>query len=237
MREIRFTPTEEAIYNCILQTIKSEQKVSVASIAKKVGVVPSSVMKLTKKLGYSGYNEMFYTLSEQNNDALSLRLDEFDYLTETNTENYINSLCEILYYYKSSNILIYSLGFCEYAAKYFRQCLWQRDFKAISPTDYLMYDISEHPTGIMFMFNESGVIPIQVCKEAKAADYNIISITGNNHSPLAMESHMSIEIKSKKSEVSLYEPNLFTAKVLIFIELLFSRYDEVFMSPKKQLRK
>lgn len=81
--------------------------------------------------------------------------------------------------------------------------------------------------GMLIAINESGVVLLEQCLKARKLDYNIVSITSNQNSPLACNSHLTIELKNKKSTFYNYNPNFFTAHVIIFIEILFARYDEL----------
>lgn len=225
MNEVHFTQSEKSIYEEMLKCVRAQEKRLVAQIASNVKVAPSSVIKVCKKLGYPGWNEMFYTLSSTSTDAISLSFDNFDFLTDEDVNTYIKVLCEMLEKYHNHTILTVSIGDSECVGAYLLKKLWHRGFLAM-PYHRGQLDCADNKPGIVFAINESGIVLLQPCLDAKEKDFAIVSITSNRQSPLACNSHMTIEIKNKKSEIVAYDPNFFAARVIIFIELLFAQYDE-----------
>ena len=210
MDEMNFTETENRIYEEILKNVKQHKKKTVVQIAEKVDVAPSYVIKVAKKLGYSGLNEMWYSLSGIYTDSVSVSLDDFDLM-----ENYRNE-----------RIIVNSIGDSDYVGTYLLDKLWHRGFNAMPYKSQLLDQARCLKPGMLIAINESGVVLLEQCLKARKHNYNIVSITSNRNSPLACNSHLTIELRNKKSNFYNYNPNFFTAYVLIFIEILFARYDE-----------
>lgn len=228
MEQLKFTPIERTIYEAMLHAVKAQEKPTVARIAQRAGVVPSSVIKVAKKLGYPGWSEMYYTLSSTYTDEITLSFDDFDFLSDRDTDDYIKTLCEMLMRYHQDCIFVSSIGDGEFAGEYLIHKLWERGFIAMPYYRRLLeVEDAQSKTGVVFIINESGIVLLNSCVEAKAKEYNIVSITSNRKSPLASNSHVTIELKNHKSTLQDYAPNFFTARVIVFLELLFVTYDEL----------
>lgn len=226
MEEMNFTETESKIYEEIIKDIKQHKKETVAQIAAKANVAPSYVVKLAKKLGYSGLNEMWYSLSGIYTDSISFSLDDFNLMEENMLDVHIQILCEMLINYKNERIIINSIGDSDYVGTYLLDKLWYRGFNAMPYKSQLLDQERNLKPGMLIAINESGVVLLEQCLKARKHNYNIVSITSNRNSPLAHNSHLTIEFRNKKSTFHRYAPNFFSAYVIMFIEILFARYDE-----------
>lgn len=226
MKEMNFTNLEEKIYGEIIESVKEKKKPTVAQIAEKVNVVPSHIIKVAKKLGYSGLNEMWYNLSSTYTDSISLSLDDFHLMEEKQLDVHVQILCDMLVNYQNERIIVNSIGDSDYVGTYLLDKLWHRGFNAMPYKSQLLKSESYLKPGMLIAINESGVVLLEQCLQARKHDYNIVSITSNRNSPLACNSHLTIELKNRKSTFREYDPNFFTAYVLMFIEILFARYDE-----------
>lgn len=224
MEEIKLTEVEKRIYQVLLQSIKQKEKETVAQLAKIANVAPSSIIKLAKKLGYPGWSEMYYTLCSQAADSISLTFDNFDFLTDEDANIYIETLCKLMDDYKKARMLVVSIGDSESAGAYLLKKLWHRGFIAMP---LHRGQLEYHEPGVLFAINESGIVLLSQCVEAKQKNFTLVSITSNHKSPLASNSHITVEIKNHKSKLERYNPNFFAARVIIFIELLFAKYDEL----------
>ena len=224
MEEIKLTESEKRIYQVLLQCVKNRKKETVAQLAKRAEAAPSSIVKLAKKLGYPGWSEMYYTLCSQTSDSISLSFDNFNFLTDEDSKAYIETLCKLLDDFYTQRILVASVGDSECAGTYLLKKLWHRGFMAMPLHRGQM---SQQESGVMFIINESGIALLSQCIEAKEHHFTVASITSNHCSPIASASHITVEIKNHKSQLERYNPNFFAARVLIFLELLFAKYDEI----------
>ena len=226
MDEMNFTETENRIYEEILKNVKQHKKKTVVQIAEKVDVAPSYVIKVAKKLGYSGLNEMWYSLSGIYTDSVSVSLDDFDLMEKNLLDVHVQILCDMLINYRNERIIVNSIGDSDYVGTYLLDKLWHRGFNAMPYKSQLLDQARCLKPGMLIAINESGVVLLEQCLKARKHNYNFVSITSNRNSPLACNSHLTIELRNKKSNFYNYNPNFFTAYVLIFIEILFARYDE-----------
>ncbi len=225
--EIKLTKTEERVLEVIRDNVSQKRKESVAIIAKKAQVAPSLVIKVAKKLGYSGINEMYYQMTSSYMDTISFDLEEDSFYQEGEVNVYLRPLCELLMNYKRKRIIVNSMGDAEFAENYLLRKLWERGFLAVPYHKDILLNESQVEPGMMIAINERGVVLLETSLRAKDENYNLISITGNAHSPLAMCSHLSIQVRGEKSFIEDYSSNFFVAHIITFIEILFSQYDEL----------
>lgn len=228
MAQNKFTAIEQKIYDIMMNSVALKQKETVSSIAEKAGAAPSSVIKLTKKLGYPGWNEMFYTLSKSHTDVISLSFNNFDFLTNDAMNQYIQTLCELLKQSREGRVYVCAIGNADFAAEYLVEKLWGRGFTVVpAKLELLSMNDQKGLPGMAIVINESGIVLLDYCLEARKNNHRVVTITGNSQSPLASHSDVTIELKNHKSSLMEYSPNFFTARVVIFIELLFVIYDEM----------
>lgn len=228
MSEMNFTEIEQKIYKEITKSIQQHQKKTVAQIASAAHAAPSHVIKVAKKLGYSGLNDMWYRLTSIDTDSFTVSLDDFHLMENQQLDVHVQILCDMLINYKDTTIIINTIGDSDYVGTYLLEKLWQRGFHAMPyHKDLMELEADSGKPGMLIAINESGVVLLEQCLQARRQEYNIVSITSNRHSPLASNSHLTIELRNKKSQVYCYSPNFFTAYVIMLIELLFARYDEL----------
>ncbi len=223
---MKLTNKEEKVMEVIYTSIKMKEKKSVASIAKEANVAPSLVIKVAKKLGYSGLMEMYYRLRSGVKEAISVNFNHPKAFQEENLDIYLYPLCELLFKYKSDRIVVNSRGDAEYAQNYLLNRLWERGFNALPYRKDIVNNPRHGKPGMMIVINERGVILLDSGILGKEKGYTLISITGNSLSPLALHSDLTIQIHSDKSTVVNYKSNLFVAHSIAFMEVLFAQYDE-----------
>lgn len=228
MREIKLTKNDEKIFEEIKRLVKLNQKHTCAQIAEQIGTAPSSIIKLAKKMGYSGWNEMYYSLSRIYSDAVPLSINNFDFLSEGKIFEKTRQLMELLQAYKDRKIVIGCVGDSEFLTNYLLDKLCQRDYSACRYTDRILSGLREAPgePGLCVFVNESGILLVDACIRFQELGYRVYSVTSSTETPLAAKSDFSVEIKNKKSSVDNYLPNFFAARTLIFLELLFAEIDE-----------
>ena len=235
-QNITLNETECTIMKRMKHYIERKEKVSISTIAKESFVSTAYVVKFTKKLGYSGFSEMYYALLAQENSQVTINFQTFDDLTSDPIMDQIEMLCDMLKKHEHHQIVVTSLGFCDYAATYFIQKLWTFGFHAIQTYHVESYVNESNSPGIIFAFSSSGSLGglIGRCKYAKQNGYELVSISSNHRSPLAKLANMSIEIKCAKGKRDAYEADFFTAKIIVLIELMLSKYSKKYIVMPKE---
>ncbi|MFL0252970.1 MurR/RpiR family transcriptional regulator [Clostridium neuense] len=232
---VTLTELEKVILNKIQNYINKNEKVGIDIIAKECFVSKAAIIKLSKKLGYSGYSEMYYTILAAANNSLKLDFssNSGDICMNVPLKDDINILVEALREFKDKKIYLDSLGVCDSAREYYLQKLLIFGFDAASSYHYEAF--KNNKSGLYLFFSYSGYRAeiIEKVNEAIRNDFKVIAFTASKDSPLAKISHVTLEIGGVKSDREHYLPNLFTANLIILIELALSEYSKRYLSEKE----
>lgn len=225
------TETEKKVYDIIYKYVKNNEKVSIGTVAKKGFVSVATVVKLCKKMGYTGYKEMYYhLLTKETKNIISIDFNDFKGLVTVSNTIDLKIIAEILYVYRNSINIVSSCGYCDSARDYLLQRLWSFGFRAINSYHKEALEINSIRKGAYFVFSQSGEVDflLERCEYALNNGYNLIIITSNISSPLAQMAHLTINVESnREGSIYKYKANLFTAKIIAFIELLFEEYSKL----------
>lgn len=235
MSAIKLTRTEWRIYEQIIEAAKQKEKCTVQQLAQRAEVAPSTVVKLARKMGYNGWNEIFYALHDRYVTAAPIAYDDFHFPTLENQHAEIDSLCELLYRCREGWLLVYGLGDVEYVANSLMAKLWDHGFRAtIYSENQLARAAGCGAESAAIFINESGLLLTSGCMQARKSGLHTVSISSSCHTPLAVNSEITVELKNERSPLKEYAPNFFAARVLMFLELLFASYREYANTRKRE---
>lgn len=230
------TELEKTILNKIHNHINKNEKVGIDKVANECFVSKSAVIKLSKKLGYSGYSEMYYTILASVNNTIKMNFfnsstDNIDSVhINEHTKSDVNMLVELLKEYRNQKIILDSLGICDSAKEYYVQKLLIFGFDVVSSYHYEAFRNSR--PGLYFFFSHSGYRAeiIEKVSEAIRNQFKVVAFTSNVESPLAKMAHFAIEVEGIKSDSESYLPDFFTANLIILLELILSEYSKKYLS-------
>lgn len=227
---IHFTEMEKSILNRIHYYISKKERVKIDQIAQDCFVSKGAIVKLAKKLGYSGYSELYYvTFATMNNISGENYIDINTLVNNYELSSNVSKFTDLIYMFKDKRIKIDSLGFCDSAKDYYIQKLQTFGFSSMSC--YHFSSFSKENSGVYIFMSYSGtrseiLEKVNVAKEN--GDY-VVALTNNANSPLAKVSHMVIEVNGIQSENKNYQPNLFTANLIILLEMALSNYSKKYI--------
>ena len=78
MKEPKLTANDERILNEVRRMVGNGEKLTCAQLAQRLNIAPSTVIKTARKMGFSGWNDMYYSLSQQYSEELPLSIDNMD---------------------------------------------------------------------------------------------------------------------------------------------------------------
>jgi RpiR family transcriptional regulator, glv operon transcriptional regulator len=78
----QFSENDKFILNYILQNKEICQYMNVSELAQRSMSSPASIVRLSKKLGYSGFSELKYYLKNEINEESQMKFDTTNYLNE-----------------------------------------------------------------------------------------------------------------------------------------------------------
>lgn len=227
MSGTKLTKTELTIYEQVVEAAKQKDKCTVQQLAQRAGVAPSTVVKLARKIGYGGWNDMFYTLHNRYTAAAPIAYNDFHFPTLENQRAEIDDLCELLYLCRDGWVLVQGLGDVEYVANTLMAKLWDHGFRAAIYSEHqAVLAAACGAESAAILINESGLLLAGGCMQARQKGLHTVSISSSRHTPLATNSDITVELENNRSSLKEYAPNFFAARVLMFLELLFVSYRE-----------
>ncbi len=227
---VQLTNIEKTILIYLIENINVCANKSIREISKKLYTSPSTIIRLSKKLGYSGFVELMYSLKNK----LLIKSADISY-TSTNrpalySVNYEDAVCDFLKCIQNGNILISGEGFSEIVSKYIYMKLLVLGKKIILST-FIDFDIlfDNHVENIdsIILISKSGegTHCVNSCQHAKERKLKIISFTGNINSTLAKNSDITFIIPDfEQSDNDNYYPNPFFAYCIETFEIMIQKY-------------
>ena len=233
MKESKRTANNERILNEVRRAVTNNEKLTCAQLAQRLDIVPSTVIKAARKMGFSGWNDMYYSLSQRYSEALPLSIDSMGVFGDGRLFEKIRQLTEELLDHKEKSLMVASVGDSEFLADYLLDMLWKRGFRPIRLSTPIRHEAVEGNVapGLCLFINESGMALYEVGNKLAEAGWKIAAVTSSSDTPLAGIAAISVELRNRKSPVDSYLPNFFAARVQIFLELLFAEMDAILNQP------
>lgn len=228
--DIKITSLEESILTYVLNNIDTCMDDGIRGVAKKTYTSPSTIIRLSKKLGYNGFVELIYSLklkvyNEDNNELLD-SLENKQIFT-TNYDDALNNFIDCI---DKGNILVSAEGFSELVSKYIYMKLLVLGKKSILSTfiDFdILFDNNVETIDSIILISKSGEGShcVKTCMLAKDRNIKIISFTGNSQSTLAKNSEITFLIPDcEKLDNDNFYPNPFFGYCIETFEFIIHKY-------------
>ena len=232
------TENEISVITCIVGHIESSpRRVGIQRIAKENYVSASFIMKLCKKLGFDGYSELYYHLSqhagasspEPSKKTIQSLVDNYD-------EASVDAFCECLRRFRERKLFAVGAGFADTIANYFVQRLAICGFMVFNHVhfyDLMMYTgYGKEPVhtnispSVIFAISQSGETGtiLDNVRCAVQRGFKVISFTRRADSTLAKLSDLCFLVEESKQTLINNVPNRFFGKVVLVFEELMSSY-------------
>lgn len=114
----KLSETEEAILKYIIKHIDSVLDQGVRTVAKENFTSPATVMRLSKKLGYNGFIDLYYHLEPMVRGRQASTLSEDTLKNAATYEEAIKRFIELIQHLGDKNIFIYATGFSSIIGEY-----------------------------------------------------------------------------------------------------------------------
>ncbi|WP_312983153.1 MurR/RpiR family transcriptional regulator [Atlantibacter sp.] len=221
-RDIKFTRTELLVLNYIQENPELCLKEGVRSVAEKCYSNPSTLVRLAKKLKFSGWLEMVYFIK------FNITMPRRDV---TNDVDFMNiqpaeSLDMLLQGLKHEKILIHGSGFSQLIAQYIYNKFLVTGVNA-SLALWPDYEILEQKTAAKFdsiwIISKSGrsSSALNWLKALENKNINIVCFTGDYQSPLATQADTAFIIHDpQKYDDDIYWSNPFFGYCILGFEHL-----------------
>lgn len=243
---------ERTVLDYIVTHIDQVLKMGVRGVAKANYTSSSTIMRLTKKLGYSGFVDMYYKLLPMvrqagGNVEQNVQMDiQFMNSFCSNTLLQYNSYDQMKLFAKriselgNQYIFIFGTGFSAMSAEYLnrkflvlgRKCIVSSGMDSIGVFENNLADM-----GILIVISKSGETQ-SVVDRAKIARENgifVVSFTNELENRVNRLADLAFRIEdSNKLDDRNMMPNTFFPNVLMLMELLVYEYYKVLQSDSKK---
>ena len=238
------TEIEKTVLEYIVDNIDQVLKMGVRGVARANYTSSSTIMRLTKKLEYNGFVDMYYRLlpmiksSEVIVHEDAHFIDSFSsnklikYNSYSKIREFAKKICEI----DKKYIFIFGTGFSAMSAEYFnrkllvlgRKCIMSSGMDSIGVFENNLSDM-----GMLIVISKSGETKsvVERVKTAKENGIYVVSFTNelNNSVNSLADLPFLIEDSNKLDDRNM-APNTFFPNVLMLIELLVYEYYKVLQS-------
>lgn len=241
------TDLDVQILKYMIENIDHVLQKGVRGIAKENYTSPATVIRLSKKLGYTGFVDMYYNLfplvknvevqqSGVIGDFPEISTKEFfNYHTMDEIEQFIQNVMKISHKF----IFIYATGFSAIAAEYLYKKLLVLGKKAIfaSGTDSVgVFENNLEDIEALVVISKSGETQQVIDKLRAANEHGIftVSFTKETNNRVAELSDLNFKIvDNNKLDDRNMLPNIFFPRLFLVFELIMKEYLERTSSKKE----
>ncbi|AJO21426.1 MurR/RpiR family transcriptional regulator [Weizmannia coagulans] len=231
----KLTELDEQILKYIVDNIDHVLQMGVREIAKENYTSPATVIRLSKKLGYKGFVDMYYQLLplikkvELEQDGQSA-FEQGQSALQYNSKENIGKFIENVLHLNEKFIFIYATGFSSIIAEYMYKKLLVLGKKAIFATGTDSIGVFENnldDVGALIVISKSGETKQVIDKLFLAKEHGIftVSFTKETENTAAGLSDLNLKITDQyKLDDRNMLPNLFFPNVLILFEYMIKEY-------------
>lgn len=233
----QLTDTERSVLEFLMTHIDEALKLGVRGVAKANFTSTSTVMRLSKKLGYNGFIEMYYKLlgasrsTEQNYEMNEAFVSHFTGTNAIAPEIYQNLRLAAKRIHESRQLVfIYGMGFSSLMAEYLAKKLLVLGVKCIFSDGADSIGIFENnleDIGVLIVFSRSGRSPHVLNRVRTAGENDIFTVgfTGDGDNPLREQCGCVVTVRDdNRLDDRNMKPTMFFSKTLTLIELLIYEY-------------
>ncbi|WP_342399665.1 MurR/RpiR family transcriptional regulator [Weizmannia sp. FSL W8-0676] len=231
----KLTELDEQILKYIVENIDHVLQMGVREIARENYTSPATVIRLSKKLGYKGFVDMYYQLLplikkvELEQDGPSA-FEQGQPALQYNSKESIGQFIENVLHLNEKFIFIYATGFSSIIAEYMYKKLLVLGKKAIFATGTDSIGVFENnldDVGALIVISKSGETKQVIDKLFLAKEHGIftVSFTKETENTVAGLSDLNFKITDQyKLDDRNMLPNLFFPNVLILFEYIIKEY-------------
>ena len=216
---------EQQLLQAVLETAKNGGQCSVREFAAQNYTSPAAVIRLSKKMGYTGYTDMIYRIGF----LIQNEIDNKNHASDITAfiggipEEKIHRFVELLHANRQKPILVTGTGFCAPLQEFMVRKLLVLGYCAIGSNSYEVYESGALNAGLVIAISKSGktgtiLKPVQ---DSFAQHRSIIAFVGADNSPIACCADPAfVLLDDKMLDDRNLTANYFYARVLITFEYL-----------------
>lgn len=241
------TETEQQVLYYIVEHIDDVLAMGVRKIAQENYTSTSTIMRLTKKMGYTGFVDMHYRLLPMVKNSETVHQADFQFIDSSstvtllkyNTYEQIREFSSRLLLSNSKYIFIYATGFSAIAAEYLYKKLLVLGKKCIIGKGSDSIGIFENNLEDMAAFvviSKSGEtkLVLDKVKTAKENNIEVVAFTGDGENTIGALADLWFRIEdSGKLDDRNMMANTFFPNLLMLFELLVYEYHRILINETK----
>ncbi|MBN7576256.1 MurR/RpiR family transcriptional regulator [Clostridium sp. 2-1] len=231
----KITPIEEQVLEYIINNIDSVMDLGVRGLAAENYTSTSTIMRLSKKLGFTGFIDMIYNITPLIDGGSKGIIEESEALIGTDIkflskyidEENVKKFIEILASGTKKYIFIYARGYSEITGEYFNKKLLGVGIKSILIDSKGSFENNLEDMETLIVISKSGETKevLDKVQVAKKKNKVVISFTKEVENSISALSDISFKIfDMHKLDDSNVLANSFFANMLMFMEYLIYRY-------------
>lgn len=237
IRNKKITVLEEQVLEYIIENIENVMDIGVRGVASANFTSTSTIMRLSKKLGFTGFVDMIYNISPLiNSKNTGIREEvspligtDIAFLSQHIEEEQVNKFIKYLVNRKGKYIFIYALGFSKIIGEYFNKKMLGIGIKSILIDSIGSFENNLEDMDMLIVISKSGETK-EVLDKVKAAKENnklVVSFTKEVENCISNLSDISFKIfDMHKLDDRNILPNSYFSNIIMFMEYLIYRYYE-----------
>jgi DNA-binding MurR/RpiR family transcriptional regulator len=184
--------------NILAYILKNPDKVQhqgIRTLAEHVFTSPTSIERLAKKLGYSGYSELVYHAKHLIRETTLPQPSSLDTLTTLSPEIFEDRVVQL--FNREHYVYIYGEGFNEFVAGYFYRKLLVNRYQTLLLAGLeipLVYDPGQKPVLLLISRSGENFSCLEKIRQIEAVNGTLISFTSNANSTIAKKSDVPITL-------------------------------------------
>ncbi|GKU25161.1 MurR/RpiR family transcriptional regulator [Clostridium folliculivorans] len=224
----KLTEVERQVLEYIINNIDLVLNKGVREVANINYTSAATIIKVSKKLGYTGYTDMIYRLNfiiknqKKNQDRTSDITSFIEEIDKVKIDNFVATIIK----HRQNIIFITATGFSGPIAEFFCRKMLVLGFKCIQTNSYGVYDSNQIGGSLVIGISKSGETEsvTKVIDYASKNNLDIITFTGNQSSYMAKKStiHFSV-LDDKELDDRNITANYFYARIMIVMEYLLDK--------------
>ncbi|MDD3251267.1 MAG: MurR/RpiR family transcriptional regulator [Lachnospiraceae bacterium] len=237
VQDKKLTDTELTVLEYIVEHKEDALKLGVRGIAKENFTSTSTIMRLSKKMGYQGFLDMYYHISplfttpeEEYKNSVGF-VQHFTEMNLLNSQNYqtVRQAAQVLHEARRA-IFIYGMGFSSIMSEYLAKKLLVMGVPTISTSaaDSIgTFENNLELTEILIVFSRSGKSEHVLSRvhTAKENEIKVIAFTNDMEGTLKEDVDYLIAVSDDRPlDDRNMQPTLFFSRTLAMIELLIYEY-------------
>ncbi len=241
-KEFYLNDTDDSIIEYIKQNRTDINSISIQKIASELYISPNSIMRLAKKIGYSGFSELKYSLqsevSPQSYKTITSQV--FDKvpnnIMKTLDVNDEKSVYKMVNAMKKANKILFvgvgdSVYFCEMFGRYLR--CFDKNVEYFSQVHDSEYMAKKYKEGDMIVVvSASGRTDrlVELAKNAKTQNVTVYCMTHFGENPLSIICDEQVPFWGEKRIVNNYNVTDYLGLMMvirIICEAFWKEYNEV----------